>query len=205
MGHCQLVTPNGSKRVNTSSGFTSWGHVLILDDVLVEKRSLEGPNMVLVQSMVNSDGLWIGWVRIDGFSLDVKPFKFLIIFLPWDHWSRAHNMLFEGLMLFVPLKLIVQVKGVVVNICQVGTVVLEGLMPSEVGCVEVRLHLHSCNQLEHVQIVVWQHGPRVLAHSLVESALAESASEALVNSIPMGPPHVANSILDLGVQHLPGH
>ena len=96
--------------------FGSRVHVRVLHFYLVVQISSESPDVVLVKAMVNGDHVWIGWVSVDTFSLDIVKLKDFITILPRDDRGDSNNVLGCRLSCLDSLEVVGFVHGVVVHI-----------------------------------------------------------------------------------------
>jgi len=127
-GHCELLTPEGSK-AEFARGILGVSPS-VLDNLLVEKSSVEGPNMILIHSVVNSGSSTRRRIRVYGLSLNIIEFKLLVGVFTRNDRSYTHNVILVRFELLESLVLVSLMHWVVINITQERRVVFETLMPS---------------------------------------------------------------------------
>ena len=95
--------------------------------------------------------------------------------------------------------------GVVVHVSKETGVILEALVPSQEGVIELKINDHSVPDLVSVEIAVWNHEVEVLHICLVIATARPGWTHILVRPVSMGAPHVLNSLVDLVLVSLLSH
>ena len=201
--HRQLLSPEGSEAEFTRGILGSGPGVL--DDLLVEKSSMEGPDVVLIHAVINGRGSTRRRVGVNRFSLDVVELKLLVCVFTRNNWRDTHNMLLIRLIFLETLILVSLVHGVIVHVTQERRVVLEALMPSQEGVVNDLISDCTCEHSEAGSGQVGDQEVSVLLHVVVKAGRVVCSSHALVDTVLMSSPHVIDALLDILVEGTSGH
>ena len=129
----------------------SWLKPIILDFLLIVQGRLESPNVLLIKSVIDGDGIWVWWVRENRLSLNIVELKDLITILSWQYWGHTNGVLLIWLVFLQSLEFICFGHSVVIHIIEETWIVLEALMPPQEWVVKVLVHEgavpnHLCGQ-----------------------------------------------------------
>lgn len=104
--------------------------VRVLDHFLVVEVLREAPDVLLVETVIDGDRVWVWRMRVEGLTLKVIVLPFLVIVLQWNSSSRADNILILCLEFLNSFKVLRLVQCNVVHVAQEAWIFLITLMPS---------------------------------------------------------------------------
>ena len=112
--------------------------------------------MVFILTMINKDLVWVWWITIDGFSLNIVELELLVIVYSWNDWTTSNHMFVKRGVLLESFESVCFVHHVVINVRVEIGVVLETLMPSQPWVIEMVVHLGSSHDFFHGTEIGWQ-------------------------------------------------
>ena len=125
----------------------SWVHPFVLNFILIVKSVVESPNVVLFKAMIDKNVIWVWWIGVKRFSLNIIEFKDFITVLSDCDWGDSDNILLFSLTLLKSLEIISLMHWDVIHITQERRVLLETFVPSQEWVIKPRFCLEAINHI----------------------------------------------------------
>ena len=139
----KLLTPEGS--VSLLGSIPQTFNVLVSNDLLVKTSQVEGPDFQLIKSMINDWCVRVRRVSVDTFSLHIIEVQLLIVVFHWDGLGVSNCGSFLGIELLQTLPVVIVDHAHIIDIVVEIWVLLNALMESLEGVVEIWLLHYSMN------------------------------------------------------------
>lgn len=136
-GRSQLHCPEG--KVAFVLGGSKVVLVIVVDHDLVEVGQLEGPDLVFLEPVVDDRVVGVRWVRVKRLTLDVIEVEGFIVVVHWVDSRCADYVLLARLEGLESLVVIHLVHGDIIDVAQMGGVVLHILVHAGEGHVQVEV------------------------------------------------------------------
>ena len=85
--------------------------------------------MLLVETVIHGDRVWVWWMRVEGLTLKVVVLPFLVIVFQWNCPGRADNVLILCLEFLNSFKVFGLVQSNVIHVGQEARVFFKALVP----------------------------------------------------------------------------
>jgi hypothetical protein len=112
-------------------------YVRVLDCTLIETCRVESPDPFFIKAMVNDGLVAIRRIRVHTLSLGIIEVQLLIIVFSGNHWGFSNGGTFFGVELFESFPVVVLHEADIVNVFQKSRIVLDALVESLEGVVQI--------------------------------------------------------------------
>ena len=194
-GSGELLSPPGN--VALLQGFGEIERDVVLDQILVVTGNSEGPDLLLVETVIDNRVVGIGRVGVEGLSLGVVPDQLLIGVLGWDERGGSDDVLLLWCVHLLSLKVVVLIHLNIISVVQDCTVLFNILVHSHEWVVERSLWADSVDERVKSDADAGV-DLKVLVLSVVSIiiCLLSSAAESLGFSVLVDAPEVIDSLVN---------
>lgn len=171
--------------------------VLIEDTTLVVTGHTEGPDLVLLEAVVDRRCVGIGRVRVKRLTLNIIVVQQLVVIIHWNNGGCADDVLFLGGERLGPLEGVGLIQIEVVDVVLEVRVLFDGLVEPSEGVVEERLGGDAVNNgvVSDMEAIVNLH-VFILVVLIVHTRLVYGATETLALAVVVDPPKVIDSLVN---------
>jgi hypothetical protein len=141
----KLLTPIRSKREFVV--VISFLSICVINSHLIEKCTSKTPDVILIETVIDGDMVWIWRVSIHGFTLNIIVLELFIVIFSWNNSCSTNDLLVVWGELLQSLEGISLLHGVIVDITQEAWIVNETLMPSQEWVIKSLIRDNTINEV----------------------------------------------------------
>ena len=196
-GCSELLTPPW--RVCLPEGAPHVLDIWIVDDLLIVVGLAEGPDVVLIETVVERGRIRIRRVRVERLTLGVVPNELLISIGGWDDRGGTHSAALFRHEWLQTLRIISVVQLDVIHVVQLHWVVDDRLVETREWVVQADVHPVTLSDGTHAQMETVVNLESSVLHVLILAVDIRSifgTSEALLLTVLVDAPQVVHTIVD---------
>ena len=171
----------------------------VRDNLLIVVSLAEGPDFVLIETMIDQRYVRVWWVSVDRLTLCIIPKQFLISVHGWDDSCGTHCGALLGHEWLQTLEVVRLEQAHIVHVAQLAWVIHNCLVEAREWIVKAGIHRLTFDQRVQAQMeTVVDLECTILSVIIVAVGVRGvfGATESLLLSVQMDAPQVVNTIVD---------